>query len=853
MRKGKKKKAQSAVLKDENKEKLPAAQSDKNKRIYQSVHLRSAIVIFVLAFIFFSPFFVGGKAFLAADNLKLYYPWKYYAPKDFKPHNELITDPVNVFYAEIYNKGLKNGNLIRWNPYIITGAPIPIGAPGPFTPLKMLFHRLLPTYVASTLFLFAHMLLMGCFMYWYLLEIGAGWRGALFGAIAYMFNGCVMVWLEFEIWITVGACLPLLLVCMERYAGKRRLFYAFAGGAVFGLIFLYYSFQLTIYISVFMLFYLGFLVVRAYGRKERGQGIAAIFICFTVTCITGLIIGAVEIIPFIEAASDSSRMSRTFGFHQFFDTLARVPFRFFVTLFFPDYFGSPVLHNNFLPKLPTQEYINYNELTLYAGVATVFSFAACMSARKNVFSRYYIFMTLLIIAMITGTYAYYPFFKLVPGMNKLNPTRLIFLFVFVFSASAGLGIKGFEDMTPARKRIFWGASLLILSVVSLISFFGNSPGITYWINKERFDAIPPRLIDKLLEALQNLRSIGSPVIYKPLILTLVAFCLFSLLAIIRKSKINTLIFALILALLSYDLISFGRNYNTTVKPEDIYSKTPAIEFLQKQPGPFRVVQDTDNGLYVNSLMPFGLEEVGGYQSFYPDRVNKLMSYIRNGDKVFTGTFFDRWIMFGSKKTDYSLRIFDLMNVRYLLTAPSVDISSNKYKLVFREDLAVYENKDAMPRAFVVHNYVVKNDLREVLQYMWSEAYDMKNMVVLEKEPSAVFAAGIRAPSYPPQTTFEKYTSDAIAIKADLSTNGWLVLSDTYYPGWKVEVDGKETAIQRANCNFRAVELPAGKHIVFFYYRPASVLSGMVLTAAGILLASVGMYISLRQPRTVRKT
>jgi hypothetical protein len=846
MRKSKKKKVQSAVRKDENTTKQSATRIDENTRIYQSIHLRSVLVLCLLAFIFFSPFFVDGKAFLAADNLKLFYPWKYYASEDFKAHNDLLTDPVNAFYAETYNKGLKDGNLTQWCPYVLTGIPSLVGTPGTFAPLKILFHRFLPTYAATTLLLFTHLLLMGCFMYWYLFEIGAGWRGALFGAVAYMFNGCVMVWLEFEMWVTVGACLPLLLVSMERYLGKRRLFYAFAGGGVFGLMFLYSSFQLIIYISVFMVLYLGFLMVRAYGRKEAGRGLASLVTCFAVTCITGLLIGAVEIIPFLEAASNSSRMSRTFGFQQLFDTLARVPFRFFVTSFFPDYFGSPVLHNNFLPKLPTQEYINNNELTLYAGVSTVFGFAACMTARKNVFSRYHIFMTLLILAMITGTYAYYPFFKLVPGMNKTNPTRLIFLFVFVFSAAAGLGIKGFQDMTHIRKKIFLGAALLLLTVVSIISFFGNSPEVTHWINKERFDAIPPRLIDKLLEALQNLRSIRSPVIYKPLILTLVAFCLFSLLVTVRKNRITNAVFVLILVLLSYDLMSFGRNYNTTVKPEDVYPKTPAIEFLQKQRGPFRVIQDTDNSLYVNTLIPFGLEEIGGYQSYYPDRVNKLMSYIRNGDKVFTGAILDRWVMFGSKKTDYSLRIFDLMNVRYLLTAPSVEIANKKYKLVFREDLAVYENKDVMPRAFVVHNYVVINNMKQILQYMWSDAFDMKNKVVLEKEPSSELTAGIHAPSYPPQATFEKYTPGAITIKTDLSTRGWLVLSDTYDPGWKAEVDGKETVIRRANYNFRAVEVPAGRHTVSFLYRSPSVYMGMMLTILGVVLSAIGMYTSLRQ-------
>jgi len=297
--------------------------------------------------------------------------------------------------------------------------------------------------------------------------------------------------------------------------------------------------------------------------------------------------------------------------------------------------------------------------------------------------------------------------------------------------------------------------------------------------------------------------------------------------------------------LSYDLISFGGNYNTTVEPEQIYPKTPSIEFLLKQPVPFRVLQDTDNGLFVNALIPFGLEEIGGYLSVYPDRVNKLMSYVKYGEQSFEGETFDRWIKFGSLSTDYSSRMFDLLNVRYVLTAPNVEIMDKKYRLVFRDDLAIYENPQAMPRAYAVHNYAVMHDVPQVLRYLGSDDFDMHRQVVLEEEPSPEFAAGIHAPAYPPEVTIDQYTPDEISMRADLSTNGWLVLSDTFYPGWTAEVDGKEAVIQRANCAVRAVALHAGKHQVSFTYRPISVRAGIIITIIGVILAVLGMLVSGR--------
>jgi uncharacterized membrane protein YfhO len=62
----------------------------------------------------------------------------------------------------------------------------------------------------------------------------------------------------------------------------------------------------------------------------------------------------------------------------------------------------------------------------------------------------------------------------------------------------------------------------------------------------------------------------------------------------------------------------------------------------------------------------------------------------------------------------------------------------------------------------------------------------------------------------------------------------LVLSDTYYPGWKAYLDGNPVKIFRANYNFRAVSVPPGKHEVKFVYNPISVKLGVLVTSLGII-------------------
>jgi uncharacterized membrane protein YfhO len=81
----------------------------------------------------------------------------------------------------------------------------------------------------------------------------------------------------------------------------------------------------------------------------------------------------------------------------------------------------------------------------------------------------------------------------------------------------------------------------------------------------------------------------------------------------------------------------------------------------------------------------------------------------------------------------------------------------------------------------------------------------------------------------------------VVLEAELVQPGYVVLSDTYFPGWHAWVDDREVPILPANLMFRAVPVPAGAHQITFLYRPASWIAGATLTllataiTAGLLL------------------
>ena len=91
------------------------------------------------------------------------------------------------------------------------------------------------------------------------------------------------------------------------------------------------------------------------------------------------------------------------------------------------------------------------------------------------------------------------------------------------------------------------------------------------------------------------------------------------------------------------------------------------------------------------------------------------------------------------------------------------------------------------------------------------------------------------------------SNNGLDLQVKAEENSLLVLSATYYPGWKAFVDGKETKIYRADYTFRAIPLNAGTHRVGFVYDPMSFKLGAGVTLLGIL-GCIGMGLAARYRR-----
>jgi uncharacterized membrane protein YfhO len=98
------------------------------------------------------------------------------------------------------------------------------------------------------------------------------------------------------------------------------------------------------------------------------------------------------------------------------------------------------------------------------------------------------------------------------------------------------------------------------------------------------------------------------------------------------------------------------------------------------------------------------------------------------------------------------------------------------------------------------------------------------------------------------TIFNKYTSDLIEISTQSKQDGFLVLSDTYYPGWRAWVDGVESVVFRANYDFRAVSLPKGEHTVIFQFTSRYLNLGLLISSVGIFIVFLSLIYQIRKTK-----
>jgi hypothetical protein len=162
--------------------------------------------------------------------------------------------------------------------------------------------------------------------------------------------------------------------------------------------------------------------------------------------------------------------------------------------------------------------------------------------------------------------------------------------------------------------------------------------------------------------------------------------------------------------------------------------------------------------------------------------------------------------------------------------------------LFRAPIYVFRVPGRLPRTYAVGAARAVPE-RDQLKALLAEDFDPRREILLQEPPPAA-----PAPEFSGTSRILDFRPDRVRIEADLSAAGYVVLLDGYERGWKAFVDGQETPVLRANTVFRAVRVPAGRHVIEQVYRPRALIVGLAISALalGCLVATMLVWATRRR-------
>jgi len=433
--------------------------------------------------------------------------------------------------------------------------------------------------------------------------------------------------------------------------------------------------------------------------------------------------------------------------------------------------------------------------------------------------------------MAMGNIIYYPLAKFIPGLNLSTPTRILYLFGFSICILSALGAQILKENKSDKQIyaiIFWLA-ILILSI-ALITYLQTEEGRKwligpYYLSKWKNHPNADKIIRLYL-------SVSSNIIVKPILSIVSALIILFGLLYIKDTHYKNILFACGILLLSYDLISFGRIYNTTSPKYMEFPKTPAIQFLKRDTEKYRVM--TFGDFLPNSFIPYNIENIGGYGSFYPKRYGEYLYESQFGPTANLTHSLSRWIVFQKIGSP----LLDLLNTKYILTDTTINIKSSKLKLVYDSEIKIYKNLQAFPRIFFVTKYEFADSPEDALNKVGRcSREDFRKKVILESIPSKKMDGvynNNETENLISDIKILSYSKDMIKLEVSSNSDGFIVISDNYYPGWIASIDGEKTEILKANYIMRSIAVRSGKHTVTFEFKPMLLIGGYYITIFGWL-------------------
>lgn len=845
--------------------------------------LHIAIIVAAIVVLFWRVFFLG-ETLVDVNTLNNQLPWGYSAGQSDYPYNRRDLTDTYVTRDYFVVAAYRDGEFPLWNPYTMAGHPIYAdGVTRTLSPF-LLFYKFLDVPLGYSVARITELICAAVLMYVFLVAIGASARGALMGSLVFGLSAHSMLHLTGLGWWGGLMWVPAILLFADRAIKRQSYTQAMLAGVCLAMqFFCGYLPNQIYYVGAVGFYYLFFTMVARRSAGERRVA-AKVIALMLITIAVGLALSATQWVPSLELLSYSNRkiVGSELGY-------VYLPPWYSATLVFPNLFGTAYDAN--MLKLFTALGVSHDHI-LYVGIAALAPIGFCLywmkltrakktdgetiqrgdaAPRDRVVCFAWLAAISLVIMMAAPLYV--PVTRYIPILQVIRvAVRAGVLFLFSAAVLAAFGTDVLlQSNADLLKRFIRLGRRLAIATACFVSL-GIVGGYAARLTGFAVNAAERGRVAFIRRSASALSAQFTPPNLSVLIpLAFLAATVALLWALSERRLAARSVYISLIALLLIDLAWNSNQFDHTFDRSRVFPKTEITDLLRTLP-PGRVLV-VPSGLETNrsasaggggaekiiappnTLLPYQISTVTGKNQQFPKWYREFASLIEPQPNL-SHVVFDQ----------YRSPFFDMLNVRYVMTHalnPAFGGNLEGYILLATVDgVSLYENSNAMPRAFFSGAAYEVYGPQESLDLLRKDVFDLRRTSVVETghrpgtEDLDYDQFLFRDPNHKEFLTrgtanIIEDMRNKVVIETTNEGDGLLVLADNYYPGWSAAVDGAPTRIFRANHTMRAVKVPAGRHMISFVFMPGTFLKSMYIGGAVALLILLALTVAaVKQRRSI---
>lgn len=639
-------------------------------------------------------------------------------------------------------------------------------------------------------------------------------------AIAYSLGSYFIARAGFFPMVWVGAWFPWMMVSIAHDIEQRRRIwkikkFPFASVLVISAALLAGHAQLCWYMLLFTFFWMLFIIKGSEGRSQILKRILA----FCGYAAFAVAISAVQLFPTAELLLNSQRA----GSVAYESGLAYSfwPWRL-ITYFAPDFFGNPGYGN-------WNGYGSFWEDAVYIGIIPIFMALGTIKLlfkkenqetnrnKKDTIFFWVMVLIGIVFALGKNTPIFSFFYKYIPTFDMFNaPARYMLWAHMSFCLLAAIGISQWK--TPTGKGLYWlrlgtagGFSVLVTSIV-----------ISLYLPNLRDSFVRSTITFGVLAIITGIFSLTHDAFFK-------------------RNKQNWWV-GMVVIITFLDLFLANRLINPTINAASYSNAGKNSEILD---GRVYLEAKTEYTLKFSRYMRFNdyrpiENKENVFSSGLPNtNLFQHIDYVNNFDPMVPKYYAQVMNLLPMMDKQEEKNWLMLMNVKKIIRS---DLQSETG--VNHTELDGSRQIWWFPCAILAEsNDAALNDSRNFLQN-WVVGSDL-NQIVIESNDTIITTRNECAQSHFSFSVTEE-NPVSMTLRVNASEDGWLMVSESWYPGWEATIDGEKSEVARGFVLFQTVNIPAGEHIIELKYKPLSFLFGSMISGLSLIFLSIIGFLERRK-------